>query len=112
AVVTGCVFFCQGEGGIRYWSVTGVQTCALPISEGIKPDDVIRRRRRPLGGLVGVVGDDADQLADDVVGLDALGLGVEVGDDAVQIGRGSCRERGGWGGGGGLWIESMWMTVV
>src|SRR5262249_56014641 len=25
-------FFCQGEGGIGDWSVTGVQTCALPIS--------------------------------------------------------------------------------
>src|SRR5215213_10815158 len=25
-----CVF--QAEGGIRHWSVTGVQTCALPIS--------------------------------------------------------------------------------
>src|SRR5262249_58559284 len=27
-----CVFFFQAEDGIRYWSVTGVQTCALPIS--------------------------------------------------------------------------------
>src|SRR5438093_5983526 len=26
------VFFFQAEDGIRYWSVTGVQTCALPIS--------------------------------------------------------------------------------
>src|SRR5262249_38456761 len=25
------VFFFQAEDGIRYWSVTGVQTCALPI---------------------------------------------------------------------------------
>src|SRR5437016_3828933 len=25
-------FFFQAEDGIRYWSVTGVQTCALPIS--------------------------------------------------------------------------------
>src|SRR5438093_5298824 len=25
-------FYCQAEDGIRYWSVTGVQTCALPIS--------------------------------------------------------------------------------
>src|SRR5262249_57419696 len=25
-------FFCQAEDGIRDWSVTGVQTCALPIS--------------------------------------------------------------------------------
>src|SRR5258706_366762 len=24
-------FFLQAEVGIRYWSVTGVQTCALPI---------------------------------------------------------------------------------
>src|SRR5262249_56723534 len=27
-------FFCQAEDGIRYWSVTGVQTCALPILFG------------------------------------------------------------------------------
>src|SRR5438046_10480062 len=30
-----CLFFCfffQAEDGIRDWSVTGVQTCALPIS--------------------------------------------------------------------------------
>src|SRR5262249_58536901 len=27
-----CLFF-QAEDGIRDWSVTGVQTCALPISE-------------------------------------------------------------------------------
>src|SRR5437016_11303603 len=25
------IFFFQAEDGIRYWSVTGVQTCALPI---------------------------------------------------------------------------------
>ena len=29
-----CVFFFQAEDGIRDWSVTGVQTCALPISPG------------------------------------------------------------------------------
>src|SRR5262249_59029626 len=27
-------FFFQAEDGIRDWSVTGVQTCALPISNG------------------------------------------------------------------------------
>src|SRR5258706_1291764 len=27
------VFFFQAEDGIRDWSVTGVQTCALPISK-------------------------------------------------------------------------------
>src|SRR5262249_58073755 len=27
------IFFFQAEDGIRDWSVTGVQTCALPISD-------------------------------------------------------------------------------
>src|SRR5438093_8293064 len=31
-----CFFFFQAEDGIRDWSVTGVQTCALPISQGIR----------------------------------------------------------------------------
>src|SRR2546430_6187181 len=31
------VFFCQAEDGIRDLTVTGVQTCALPISFGIPP---------------------------------------------------------------------------
>src|SRR2546422_443403 len=31
-VRTGFVFFFQAEDGIRYVAVTGVQTCALPIS--------------------------------------------------------------------------------
>src|SRR5699024_3798254 len=30
----GCAFFFQAEDGIRARNVTGVQTCALPISEG------------------------------------------------------------------------------
>src|SRR5262249_57373824 len=25
------LYFCQAEDGMRHWSVTGVQTCALPI---------------------------------------------------------------------------------
>src|SRR5437016_7916018 len=34
-----CVFFFffQAEDGIRDWSVTGVQTCALPISTAVTP---------------------------------------------------------------------------
>src|SRR5262249_57620537 len=31
------LFFFQAEGGIGDWSVTGVQTCALPISDGHEP---------------------------------------------------------------------------
>src|SRR2546430_16905048 len=32
-------FFFQAEDGIRYLTVTGVQTCALPISDGQTPPD-------------------------------------------------------------------------
>src|SRR5262249_58199633 len=32
-------FFFQAEDGIRDWSVTGVQTCALPISSALKRHD-------------------------------------------------------------------------
>src|SRR5438046_8318253 len=34
-------FFFQAEDGIRDWSVTGVQTCALPIFEGAEIGDVL-----------------------------------------------------------------------
>src|SRR5262249_58621965 len=40
-VMTFVVFFFQAEDGIRDWSVTGVQTCALPICEKI--GSVVRR---------------------------------------------------------------------
>src|SRR5437016_6390203 len=40
-------FFFQAEDGIRDWSVTGVQTCALPISACDKPT-------QPVAGRVGL----------------------------------------------------------
>src|SRR5215510_1486145 len=36
------VFFFQAEDGIRYGHVTGVQTCALPISDHLLGGDVDR----------------------------------------------------------------------
>src|SRR5437016_7726309 len=42
-------FFFQAEDGIRDWSVTGVQTCALPISRkrpaDLEPGENARKRR-------------------------------------------------------------------
>src|SRR5258706_6638121 len=35
-------FFFQAEDGIRDWSVTGVQTCALPITDQSQAEDGIR----------------------------------------------------------------------
>ena len=43
----GCFFFFQAEDGIRDRDVTGVQTCALPISIGVYPG-----RRRSSGCFV------------------------------------------------------------
>src|SRR5262249_58880298 len=34
-------FFFQAEDGIRDWSVTGVQTCALPIPEPVGPPEPV-----------------------------------------------------------------------
>src|SRR5262249_59043455 len=55
----GCVFFFQAEDGIRDWSVTGVQTCALPIlyahlhevREGLKVGRLVK-----AGEVIGVMG--------------------------------------------------------
>src|SRR5207245_3908677 len=79
AVFMFLIFFFQAEDGIRDATVTGVQTCALPI---------FAQRRKTLGNaLAGGLG-----LASDTVrrGLAAAG-----------IGRASCRERGEIGVGGG-----------
>src|SRR5262249_57945213 len=72
-------FFFQAEDGIRYWSVTGVQTCALPISQ-----------RHAAGVQVG------GQFLEPGHRAQARVDGVVVGDRvaAVEIGRASCRGRG------------------
>src|SRR5262249_56177593 len=38
-----CFFFFQAEDGIRDWSVTGVQTCALPISPAAARSALLER---------------------------------------------------------------------
>src|SRR5262249_59416384 len=48
-----CVFFFfQAEDGIRDWSVTGVQTCALPISQRAALALGIDPKLRPLDALL------------------------------------------------------------
>src|SRR5438093_8346027 len=59
-------FFFQAEDGIRDWSVTGVQTCALPIFPAAFEEVRVTRRihRKPLEpislsllrGITGLVG--------------------------------------------------------
>src|SRR5262249_59357457 len=71
-VVELLVFFFQAEDGIRDWSVTGVQTCALPICDGQTEHEYDEgQRRSPRAGRA-------------VLAREAR---------LVKIGRASCRER-------------------
>src|SRR5256885_2875412 len=88
------VFFFQAEDGIRDYKVTGVQTCALPIS-GL----LVGLERRPevphplplLVEAVGGLGAGADVVRE--AGVAAAERGVILGQMRDQIGRASCRER-------------------
>src|SRR5205823_8545545 len=53
----GCRFFFQAEDGIRDKLVTGVQTCALPISfrKVERKDDIAEKYRKSCGREEGVV---------------------------------------------------------
>ena len=68
-------FFFQAEDGIRDWSVTGVQTCALPIciiiTISYRADDTVNAGENTAK--------DAEQNTGRVVNQ--------------EIGRASCRER-------------------
>src|SRR5207248_6114838 len=80
-------FFFQAEDGIRDRTVTGVQTCALPILRGEVP---LARRVVPR-----VVQRDARSLRG------GLRLAQRVAGGTEEIGRASCRERAWVPGGGG-----------
>src|SRR2546430_10969657 len=95
-VVPDGIFFFQAEDGIRDLTVTGVQTCALPISGNGGSYDARGVEHR------GVEGDGVDEVAasdhfleeglarGDVEGVDDS---EECGEDK-EIGRASCRGRG------------------
>src|SRR5437868_7454669 len=95
-------FFFQAEDGIRDRNVTGVQTCALPIScraarreGGEQREDDEAEVAALLGGIA------AGEVRRDVAGERRPERGQDGGDDEVervgrvvaQIGRASCRER-------------------
>src|SRR5690606_40033178 len=83
------IFFFQAEDGIRDFHVTGVQTCALPIfsvfgTTGEGPSIGLGERRAVFDVLArcGIAGDRITP-----------GVTVSAVDDALEIGRASCRKR-------------------
>src|SRR5699024_12048550 len=101
------------EDGILYRNVTGVQTCALPICMSQPDLDRFTSRRstvystegivatsQPLAAEAGVeIFHDGGNAFDAAVGT-AAALNV-VEPTSTEIGRASCRARGGLVGGGG-----------
>src|SRR6266511_2400955 len=57
-------FFFQAEDGIRDFHVTGVQTCALPISEEARPHRLEREDEGDPGGADAPLRPDLDQVAE------------------------------------------------
>src|SRR5207248_7052335 len=94
-------FFFQAEDGIRDRTVTGVQTCALPISarrEGFSPGSVIFLDVEEGGRLPGTYFTYLKLWASK---LSSLGFragiycsSTPIDEGQGQIGRASCRERG------------------
>src|SRR5438093_8038955 len=81
-------FFFQAEDGIRDWSVTGVQTCALPILSD--PRDTRRAGARRHRGVVEE--HDVDALRRVLYLEDRIARPVDA-QHLIEIGRASCRER-------------------
>src|SRR5690625_7860637 len=83
-----CFFFFQAEDGIRDGHVTGVQTCALPISSGASSSSSPESRPHPIPSAAAAA---ARSSTPTTSALERRAwYGVEF---IIQIGRASCRER-------------------
>src|SRR5437763_16944694 len=83
-------FFFQAEDGIRDTSVTGVQTCALPILDDAVGLVVMRQE------VVATAAVESELQDAHARQLELAAKRVDVGRDhaeVLQIGRASCRER-------------------
>src|SRR5207245_3934801 len=87
-------FFFQAEDGIRDATVTGVQTCALPISVPLVA--FVQMTMRNGTGRPVVVDRGRFSQGTSDPGLRGINTKVDVGqgEKPLQIGRASCRERG------------------
>src|SRR5437762_4613256 len=95
ASMSGSCFFFQAEDGIRVTSVTGVQTCALPIFErqtgGMTRD--IERGNRGISTLLSYLLFSIVPVILEFALVAAVLIGKFDWRFAAEIGRASCRER-------------------
>src|SRR2546429_1762158 len=93
-------FFFKAEAGIREVAVTGVQTCALPISISIRIPPAAGEIRMEIAAC-GVCRTDLHVVDGDlphpklpiVPGHEIVGRVEAIGAGVAEIGRASCRER-------------------
>src|SRR5206468_7721866 len=88
------LFFFQAEDGIRDLIVTGVQTCALPISPVPLGASTMRIRAQAadFGGNVADSSEVTVNVARDAV-APSISITSPVNGQSFEIGRASCRER-------------------
>src|SRR2546427_13066615 len=92
-VGVGCYFFFQAEDGIRDLTVTGVQTCALPVSTDAPPssdNEVSSSLPAETAGERLVFRNGSSGLSNAAM---TCGMPLPRVGFSTQIGRASCRER-------------------
>src|SRR5256885_10638791 len=108
-----CIFFFQAEDGIRDYKVTGVQTCALPISKAFVPGTDAYGRRQQLEAQVSLA---APKTLEGLARYTDLEKEMtEAGQhwwNKAEIGRASGRERGEISGGAGSLKKKKKKNVV
>src|SRR5207248_8869304 len=90
------LFFFQAEDGIRARTVTGVQTCALPISTNISAAQVKELRERsgaPMMDCKNALNEAKGDIEQALIVLRKKGIATAAKKAAREIGRASCRER-------------------
>src|SRR3712207_8765526 len=89
-------FFFQAEDGIRDIGVTGVQTCALPISGAQPVEAFVGPDRHDTRGVVGLTGTEHDLAGSEELtttqGCEPLGGPLGVRSEERRVGK-ECRSR-------------------
>src|SRR2546430_13284847 len=87
------IFFFQAEDGIRDLTVTGVQTCALPISYGLWNNDTLKLLRKYRMLMIMWTVDTEDYRLPGIQSIVHTAVSGARPGAIIQIGRASCRER-------------------
>src|SRR2546430_7451988 len=85
--IAGYVFFFQAEDGIRDLTVTGVQTCALPICRGTSKN--LRAKAADRGGIFGISLTNRQSTIEE---RDFINCAVEDRSEERRVGK-ECRSR-------------------